>query len=438
MGGILEEVARRGGLDLAATEMAIRAGMLKLGGSILEGLLNLDAGHQGQQIECGSGHQAGFVSYRSKDVVTVLAPVKLRRAYYHCGQCHQGRVPRDEELDVVGSSLSPGVRRMASRVGSQEAFTPGSRDLYELAGIRLPAKQVERTAEANGARIRAASQAEWEGLLSGQVVLCPSGPPIAKLYVTVDGTGVPTVPRETEGRRGKGEDGRARTREVKVGCVFTQTRLDDKGQPLRDPESSSYLAAIETAERFGPLLYAESARRGVERAQQVIVIGDGAHWIWNVADEHFPRATQIVDLYHAREHVAAFANLLFAPNDPDRKPWLAARLQELDRGEVELLTERLAALLQPGPESDAIRSLISYFDTNRERMRYAYFRQAGLFVGSGTVEAGCKTIVAQRLKRSGMRWTVRGAESIMSLRCCEQSGRWEEFWTRPDVQMEIA
>lgn len=438
MARILEDVGGLGRLDLAATEMTIRAGMHQIGGSLLEKLLSLETGHQGQQIECGAGHQADFVDVREKYVTTVLAPIRLRRAYYHCPQCHRGRVPRDEELDLVGTSLSPGVCRMVARAGSQEPFAQGSRDLAEMAGVAISAKQVERVAEAKGARLKAAAEAEWVGCLSGDIIASPTAPPIPNFYVTMDGTGVPTVPKENRGRQGKGEEGRARTREVKVGCLFTQTGLNEKGQPVRDPRSSSYLAAIETAQRFGQMLYGEAVRRGVERAERTIVIGDGARWIWNLAEEHFPRATQIVDLYHAREHVAAFANLLFAPTDPERKPWLAKRLEELDRGQVELLTQRLADLLSPGPEADPIRELISYFDSNRDRMRYATFRARGLFIGSGTVEAGCKTLVGQRLKQSGMRWTVRGAESIIALRSCQASGRWAEFWTYPDVQTQIA
>jgi len=418
--------------------MLIRAGVHRLGGNLLEKLLDVDSGHRGPHIDCGQGHQAEFVSYREKSLTTVLAPITLRRAYYHCDACDKGRVPKDEDLDVVGTSYSPGVQRMLSRTGGQGPFERSRRDLRELAGIDVTAKQVERVAEANGARIKARLEQEWQGLLDGSLIPLPSGPPIPRLYVTIDGTGVPTVPRENVGRAGKGPDGRAHTREVKVGCIFTQTKVDEEGRPVRDPRSSSYLAVVESADRFGQLLYAEAARRGVDRAKEVVAIGDGAHWIWNVADEHFPRATHIVDLYHAREHVGAFANLLYAPGDPDRAPWLNARVAELDRGDVEAILERLQKLLKPGRDGDPIRQLISYFDNNRERMRYADFRRRGLFVGSGTVEAGCKTLIGQRLKLSGMRWTVRGAEAIIALRCCEQSGRWDEFWQSLHTQIEVA
>ncbi|MHB8589256.1 MAG: ISKra4 family transposase [Candidatus Dormibacteraceae bacterium] len=411
--------------------------MHKVGGTLLEMLLGLDHGHHGPHIECGQGHQAEFVGYREKYLTTVLAPVHLRRAYYHCANCHRGVVPKDKELDIVDSSLSPGVRRMAARAGSQESFAQASRDLADLAAISLPAKQVERVAEANGDRVKARVEQEWEAIISGAIAPLPTGGSIPKLYVTIDGTGVPTVPKENEGRRGKGADGRAHTREVKVGCLFTQTGLDEHGRPVRDPASSSYLAVVESSQRFGQLLYAEAARRGVGRADTAIVIGDGARWIWNLADEHFPRAVQIVDLYHAREHLHSPAKLVFT-DDRQRWSWVSRRIAELDRGEVEAVLAKLSALNCAGPAAQAVQEATSYFDNNRERMRYARFRSLGLFVGSGAVEAGCKTIVHQRLKQSGMRWTVRGAESIMSLRCCEASGRWEEFWKPNYTQTAIA
>jgi hypothetical protein len=253
------------------------------------------------------------------------------------------------------------------------------------------------------------------------------GPP--KLYVAIDATGVPVVPHETEGRPGKDPTGKAQTREAKLGCVFTQTRLDAKGRPVRDEGSTTYVGAIEPAEAFGLRIYAEAVRRGVQRAGQVIVLGDGAVWIWGIAAEHFPGAIQIVDRSHAREHLAALGKLLYGPASPGAKAWAAARSTQLDAGEVEAMVAVLRRLRpRAEPVAEAVRKAIDYFQTNAERMRYARFRQQGLFVGSGVIEAGCKTIVGQRLKQSGMRWTVRGANAIIALRCADLSGRWEEFW----------
>ncbi|MBI2001564.1 MAG: ISKra4 family transposase [candidate division NC10 bacterium] len=315
---------------------------------------------------------------------------------------------------------------MMGRVGSQAAFAAGRRDLAELAGILVPTKQVERVAEAIGQQIEPLAQQERAHALAGTVVPLRGVP---KLYVAIDATGVPVVPHETEGRAGKDATGQAKTREAKLGCVFTQTRLDEKGRPVRDEGSTTYVGAIEPAEAFGPRIYAEAVRRGIAQAAQGIVLGDGAPWIWGIAAEHFPGALQIVDLSHAREHLAALGKSLYGPTSAAAKAWVAAGSTQLDAGEVEAMVAVLRRL-RPRAEAvaEAVRKAIDYFQTNAERMRYARFRRQGLFVGSGVVEAGCKTIVGHRLKQSGMRWTVRGANAIIALRCADLSGRWEEFW----------
>lgn len=179
------------------------------------------------------------------------------------------------------------------RVGGKESFNEGRQDLEELAGIRVKTKEVERVAEAIGAQIEVLAQREREQIMADKVVPLK---PVPKLYISIDGTGVPVLSRETEGRRGKVEGEQARTREAKLGCVFTQTGVDEKGRPQRDEASTTYVGAIETAEAFGWRIYAEAVRRGLPRAAQVIVIADGAPWVWNIAEEHFPGATQIVDL----------------------------------------------------------------------------------------------------------------------------------------------
>jgi hypothetical protein len=424
---VLQEGARRGRLDLEATELALRRTLHQVGGRLLEQLLNADGGgYRGRHVPCGQGHQAGFVASRAKTICTVLAPVAVQRAYYHCGPCGRGVIPKDHDLDIAGTTFSPGVRRLMGRVGGKEAFAEGRRDLAELAGIVVTTKAVERVAEALGAEIETLAQAEQAAALAGKLVPLQAVP---TLYVAIDGTGVPVVPHETEGRPGKDATGRAKTREAKLGCVFTQTGRDAKGRPVRDEGSTSYVGAIEPAEAFGRRLYAEAVRRGVPRAARVVVLGDGAPWIWGLAAEHFPGAIQIVDLYHAREHLAALGQLLYGPGSPAAIRWTAARAANLDAGAIEQVAAALGRLRPRGEEAqEAVRKAQGYFETNAERMRYARFRRQGLFVGSGVVEAGCKTIIGFRLKQSGMRWTVRGANAIIALRCAHLSGRWEEFW----------
>jgi len=409
-----------------------------LGGRLLEGLLEADPGHRGNRVDCGKGHLATFVGYRGKTLDTVVGPVRLNRAYYHCGDCRGGVVPRDAELGVEGASLSPGLERMVARVGAAQPFAKASGTLAELAGVELTPKRVERSSEANGGGLASAAEREAAAVLAGDLLPLGHGGPVEKLYVAMDGTGVPTVPADTEGRAGRSPDGRARTREVKLGCLFTQTGVDAEGRPVQDPGSSSYVGTFQAAEGFGSLLYAEACRRGLRQAREVVVLGDGAPWIWNLADEHFPGAVQVVDLYHARQHLHALGALVAPVLGEEHRAWVASRLSDLDDGDVEALLAAARDLQNPEGQAEEMEKALGYFETNAERMRYARFRGLGLFVGSGAVEAGCRAVVAQRLKLSGMRWTVRGASAIVALRCEEASGRWEEIWQQLHTQTSVA
>jgi len=409
---------------LAVMETAIRAAMTALGASLLEQLLAGDAGHHGPRVDCGAGHAAGFVAYRTKSVDTVLGPVTLRRAYYHCSDCQRGVVPRDEQLDMAGASLSPGLRAMTARAGAAAPFAQAASLLADLAGITLTTKRVERSAEAAGAAATATDAARTQAILAGMLVpLPPPGPLPDKLYLAVDGTGIPMRATETTGRTGKGPDARARTREAKLAALFTQTGTDDDGHPIRDKDSTSYLATLEPVETFADLVQAEARRRGSEHIRQLVVIGDGARWIWNLAEQRFPEATQIVDLYDAREHLHELADLL-AFIVPDPTDWRQQRFTELDNGDIEALSRAARLYDLSGPKADQVDKAVAYFETNAHRMRYSYYRKLGMFVGSGVVEAGCKSVLGARLKRSGMHWTARGATAITTLRCQHASAPW--------------
>jgi hypothetical protein len=398
-----------------------------VGAVLLAKLLNKVGDSAGVSVNCAAGHRATFVDYRSKEITTVVGAVEFRRAYYYCAQCGEGILPQDAALDLAHTSFSPGVRRLMGRVGGKESFNEGRKDLAELAGIKVQTKAVERVAEGIGAELEVLGRKERQRAMAAPKVVPLKS--IAKLYVSFDGTGVPVIKRETEGRRGKSVTGEAHTREVKLGCVFTQTAVDEQGRPVRDEAATTYVGAIETAPEFGWRIYGEAERRGLRRAAQVIIIGDGAPWVWGLAAEHFPGAIEIVDLYHARAHLTDLSKLVYGVGSAKAKEWSTARLAQLDEGDVESLLVSLRRLRPTAAQTqEAVRQAIGYFNGNRERMRYAKFRHQGLFVGSGVIEAGCKTIVGYRLKQSGMRWSLRGANAIIALRCTQLSGRWEEFW----------
>lgn len=399
--------------------------MTALGGQVLGELLDADRGHAGQQVPCGSGHQAVFVAYRPKTVRTVLGPVRLSRAWYHCRRCGHRFAPLDRQLDVAGTSHSPGLAAMIDIAAAAAPFATASTLLADLAGVNVTAKTIERIAEADGLAAEAEQAQRAEAIVAGRLVPFvpapePGEPVPDMLYVAVDGTGVPMRATETAGRTGKGPDGRARTREVKLAALFTQTTIDDEGYPIRDEDSTSYLATFENSEAFGTLVKAAAIERGHDQLRQSVVLGDGARWIWTQADKHFPAATQIVDLFHAREHLHTLAGLLEFIT-PDPPTWLQDRLTELDAGDIPAIERAVHEYEILGPKAQQIDRELAYFTTNAHRMRYAHYRQLGMFIGSGIVEAGCKNVIGQRLKQSGMHWTTRGATGITTLRCQQAS-----------------
>ncbi|MGE5289802.1 MAG: ISKra4 family transposase [Micromonosporaceae bacterium] len=379
-----------------------------------------------------------FAGYRDKTFDTVLGPVTVTRAWYHCAQCGHGLAPRDAGLGIAGASMSPGLAVMNDIAAAAGPFAGAARLLEELAGIRLTAKRVERAAEASGAAVAAAGRERARLIATRKLVPLPPAPLPDKLYAVIDGTGVPVTSKETAGREGKGEDGRARTREVKLAVFFTQDKLDAGGYPARDRTSTSVIATFEPAATFGNLVKAEGIRRGAGHVRQFTIIGDGPAWIWNVATAKFPEATQVVDLYHAREHLHSLTRSLEFMLPDHRGEWLAARLEDLDHGYIDGIAAAVRQYPLEDVKKDEVDKELGYFLNNAPRMRYHRFRQCGLFVGSGVVEASCKAVIGQRLKQAGMHWTVNGADAIIALRCREASSTRENVCNTPNTQTRTA
>ena len=410
--------------------MMVRSAMLQAGATILTKLLQFPAPAADQRIvACSCGHPAHYRELRSKPVLTVVGKVEVSRPYYLCLHCHTGQFPADVELDIENKEFSPGVRRMQAVVGQAVPFEQGRQQMKLLADLEVTTKGVERTAEAIGGDIAAREQEEIQRAVQLDLPIVV-GEPIPILYLQMDGTGVPVVKKETVGRQGKTEGQPSHTREVKLGCVFTQTTWDKEGFPLRDPDSTTYTGAIETAEEFGKRIYVEAWKRGWSRAEKKVVMGDGAEWIWNLAEQHFPGAVQIVDLFHARQHLWELARRLHPNDEVNQKAWMNVHQRRLlDKGKIEKLVVALGSIVSTNPEvAEKIRTEAAYFERNTARMRYPEFRRQHLFVGSGVIEAGCKTVIGSRLKQSGMFWTVRGANAIIALRCCHLNGRFEDYW----------
>ncbi len=369
---VFQERRKTGRIDLEATEMAVRAALHRAGAAALSQLLQFPAPPDEQRsVPCPCGQQASYHQLRSKPVLTAVGRAQVSRPYYWCPTCHAGQFPADRELDIENTECSPGVRRMQALLGQALPFAQGREQLQVLAGLEVTAKSVERTAEALGTEMVQREQKESQQALQLPLPTV-MGEPIPILYVQMDGTGIPVVKKETVGRQGKIAGLPAHTREGKLGCVFTQTTWDKQGNPIRAPDSTTYTGAIETAEEFGRRLFREAWARGWARARLQVVMGDGAEWIWNLAAQHFSGALEIVDLYHARQHLWEVARTLYPNQAPQQKAWIKVHQKRLlDKGKIEKLVDALRSIRSQNPEvRKKLRTEADYFERNKDRMRY--------------------------------------------------------------------
>ena len=419
-------IAQGGELDIRDIEKGFRAAALKDGDAAFHAFLSTIEPTAPGCPECGVALKK--IAEREKTIVSLMGTGEYKRAYYECPNGHGHYFPCDNVAGVNGTSYTPGVRLAVSKLASAGSFEWASEALAEVAGIYVSPKEAQRISESVGATIEEQNKERIESLKHPEAPrsdFSKASAPVVKIastmYIEYDGTGVPMMKQELAGRSGKQADGGAKTREAKLGSVFTQTALNKEGEPVRDSKSTSYVGAIEPAEAFGWRMYAEANRRGIEGYVRVVVLGDGAKWIWGIADLHFPDAIKIVDLYHAKEHLHKLVRALFA-NQEEQSAKLTDWLEALEAGKIEELVKKIREVsgLSEDQSEDA-ETEANYFSENAEKMRYKKFKGMKLFVGSGVIEAGCKTVIGRRLKQSGMFWSLGGANAIIALRCADLS-----------------
>jgi hypothetical protein len=405
------EVAAAADRDLGELERVVRDGVLALGAGLLAvGLAARGTGKAGPRVPCACGGAAAFEGYRPKGVQTLVGWVEVRRAYYACPACGRGRCPVDAALGLARDGHSPGVRRLAARFGALLPFAPAAALLAEATAVRLSAGTIRAATEAAGERreerVQGAVAAAWERGLPPA-----PGPAPERLYVAMDGVRV----------LGAGGEGR----EVKVGVVQPAQR----GGGGERRAAASYAAGLEPAAAFGRRLALEAHGRGLAGAGEVAVLGDGAAWIWNLAAEHFPGATQIVDWYHASGRVWSLGKALHGDGTPEAAGWVDGQLRRLAGGEVAALVGEWRALPCRGEAAAARDEQVGYFANQASRMAYDRYRARGLDIGSGMVEGACKHLIGAREKGPGMRWSDHGANAVAQVRVALFNDRWDELWT---------
>lgn len=356
-------------------------------------------------------------------VQCIFGSFQLERAYYYHPGRKEGHYPADAALGLEYSN-TPALARLVCLEGADESsYEKAELHLRETGGIEFSARQIQRLIQHLGPDAQNWQQREALKPL-------PEAKAVPTLYVEADATGVPMRAEELEGRSGRQPDGSAKTRMAYLGCVFTQQKKNQDGSPIRDHDSTTYVSTFESINEFGPMLRQEAIRRGLPLARTIILIIDGAAGLANMGRLCFPTATQIVDFYHALEHAGkVLLALLGSKEHPEYKKRLGRWARLLLRDGVEKLIAQARKECRGQPaKSQAVEKELNYFVSNVERMQYGSFRSKGYFIGSGVVEAGCKTVIGARCKQSGMFWTQTGAENILAFRCLNASRYLDAFW----------
>ena len=405
------------GLAVQQLEVLVRTAIFKPANALVGFLLQaaadrIDAAYQPRPGQQHKGRQP-------LQVQGLFGSFELVRDYYYHAGKKEGHYPADAALGLE-VAYTPALARLMCLEGADEtSYQKAEQHLEETGGIPVSGRQIQRVVQRVGTAAQAWQEREAQ----------PGGSAAPILYVSADGTGVPMRKEELAGRTGKQEDGSAKTRLAYLGCVFTQHTTDEEGHPVRDYESTTYVSSFGSIEEFGPALRQDAIRRGLALALQVVLLIDGAEGLANMGRLCFSRAIQIVDFYHALEHAGrVLVALLGSKEHPDYQKRLGRWARRLLNDKVEQLIAQARQESTGRAQAQAVEKELGYFVNNIDRMQYGTFRRQGFFIGSGVIEAGCKTVIGARCKQSGMFWGEPGAENVLALRSIQSSRRLAEFW----------
>jgi hypothetical protein len=403
-------------VDVQQLEILLRVAIFKPANQLVQHLLQARADQIDAHYQPKPGmHRKG----REKlQLGGIFGGFELERDYYYDPKEKRGHYPADAALGLEGGHTPALARLMCLESIDEQSFEKAQKHLKETGGIDVPARQLQRLAQDIGPGAQ-----QWQERQSPPQ---PCDAPI--MYVSGDGTGVRMRKEELAGRKGKQEDGSAKTRQAYLGCVFTQHKRDEKGHPIRDHESTSYICTFGTIEDLGLLLRWEARRRGSGTAGQIILLIDGALGLEHHGQINFPGCLQIVDFYHALVHLQELLEALLGKEHPEFKKRHSQWTKLLLKDGVQKIIQEARAQSQGKGSEAAVTKALNYFEHNVQRMQYGTFRKKGYFIGSGVVEAGCKAVIGARCKQSGMFWSEAGAENILALRCIERSRQWDHFW----------
>lgn len=356
-----------------------------------------------------------YAGKRAKTIKTLFGDIRCEsRDYYYNRKNNTGRYPFDDVLGLINGS-TPALVARAVRHTVKEPYAEAASDFQSCMSRHMTADIMMTYPRALGEKA--------ERFLGERLSPDKFTPECA--YVLADGTGLPLRRKELKGVKGKGPGGRAKTREAKVGAIFTGHPTPDAPEErARDPGSTTYVATIERKDAFAKQLRAEFDRRFTAMPEVTLFIADGAPWLWNIRRTHFPFAVEILDFYHAAEHLEPIIDQA-GYKDKDKKRIFKKWRKWLKQGKVAQLIRVADDLVGKTKEG---KKAIGYFKNNKERMKYNEYLAKGWFIGSGVVESGCKTVIGKRFKQSGMIWSKNGLRALFPFRIAYMSGRYDELW----------
>jgi len=424
---------------LKEKEVAILRAITEVGNELLSGLLQLhETPYVADAIPCHCGGQADYQRQREGGVQTIVGEVRVKRAYYLCPDCHQGRYPLDEELEFCAGGLSAGLEESAALAGVVEPFASAAELLARLlwTGVKLSHNRVRGATEDMGQTLAQAEDELVERVFESDKRGLPEAPEKGpkRLYISADGTSVRCKATDEEVVE-KGQN--YVWHEAKVAALYETEEVTTSRKPDEitiKAKEIEYYADMADAQHFARLVWLKAYERGVSHAEEVILLGDGAQWIWLRLGMLFPQAIQILDWYHAEGYLVQIAQAVFGPGTQPGTVWLKRELDLLWDGKVRQVIQNLGTLQQTHPQFEAIQEAITYYTNNQYRMNYPAYRERGLQIGSGTIESGCKRVVKARLDQAGMTWTVEGARTVLKARAAYLSGQWDDFWQNRPFQ----
>jgi hypothetical protein len=374
---------------------------------------------------CECGRIPRYKGKQWRTLQTWVGSVRLERSYFHCGGCGTGRYPLDETLSIPRREhFSDGVQQGVCLLGAQMPFERAAEAMEALSGISVSPREIERMTEERGLALEERLQTEDQQVLRMIPPHSVSGPNTQGVWaVTLDAGKV----RYTDGWH-----------DAKAGVVFwAEPTYDEEGEiGGARAMQQSYVAQVGSMEAAGERLSAEAWRRGVgSEDEKVVCLGDGAPSNWTQFEMHFANRVEVLDWYHATEHLWAVGNGIFGQGTQEAVGWVKRWEKELWEGRVEAVIVALhRESKREGAQGEAAMEQIHYFETNKKRMRYLEYRAAGYPIGSGTVESACKRLIGARMKGAGMCWSKRGAQGVLTLRAELLSERWEHSWPKTRIR----